>query len=170
MVERPEPEFDTDERSTLTQFLRYYRETMALKIDGLSDADARRTTCPPSDLSLLGLIRHLADVERTWTHRRFQHLDSPPLFYGDAHPTGDPDGDLHPGPEDTVVDAVTAWRTEIANTDKMIAAHSLADVSTFPDGQQFSIRWLLVHLIEEYARHAGHADLLRQATDGAVGD
>ncbi len=171
MADRIEPPRQADERATLVAFLDYHRATLLLKIEGVSDEAAREATVPPSDLSLLGLVRHLAEVERSWFRHRFAGDDVPPLFYGSSHATGDEDGDFHPGPDDTVAEALEAWRAEVAFANELIAAHSLDDISELPasDGHN-NLRWVLVHLIEEYARHNGHADLIRERIDGTTGE
>ena len=167
---RVEPAFRSDERTTLTEFLDYYRATLQVKIDGLTDEQAREAAVPPSDLTLLGLLRHMADVERSWFRRRFTgETDAGPIFYGPAHPTGDEDGDLHPSPDDTVADALAAWQAEIAQARIITAGAELDDLAQNAK-DEINLRWILVHMIEEYARHCGHADLLRERIDGSVGD
>ena len=172
MTERSEPQRIADERTTLVEFLDYYRATLAIKIDGLSDEQARTASVPPSDLNLLGLVRHMAEVERSWFRWRFAGGEVGPLYYGDAHPTGDEDGDLHPGPDDTVTEALATWQNEIAFARELTARTELYAVSAGHAGKRGpnNLRWVLVHLIEEYARHCGHADLLRETIDGAKGD
>lgn len=160
------------ERETLTQMLDWYRATVAGKLDGLTDDQARSAAVPPSDLSLLGLVRHLAEVERSWFRVRFAGLELPSLYCDDASPAGDPDGDLHPGPDDTVADALAAWAAEVVAARTITAGAALDQVAAAypPERGPFTLRWALVHLIEEYARHAGHADLLRERIDGVTGD
>jgi hypothetical protein len=158
-----------DERATLLRFLDYQRAVLARKAVGLTDEQARRAACPPSDLTILGLIRHMADVERGWAQRAMNGATTAPLFYGASHPDGDPDGDFHAPPDATLADALAAYWREIATADAIYAAASLDDVERRAQGM-YSLRWILVHLIEEHARHCGHADLLRQAIDGATGD
>lgn len=155
----------------LETFLAAYRDALAQKTSGLTDAQAREASCPPSDLNLLGLIRHMADVERGWAQRSFAGLDTPPIFYGPAHPDGDPDGDFHPPASATLADALVIYRREIEAADRIYSAAHLDDLccDQRTDRPQYSLRWVLVHLIEEYARHCGHADLIRQAVDGATG-
>lgn len=169
----PDPELQPtgDELSTLHSFLDYQRSILIRKAEGITDEQAR-TTIEPSDLSLLGLIRHMAEVERSWFRRRFSGLDAPPLYYGDY----DPDGDFHPGVDDTIAEALTALLDEIdfarsatAGVPADTLAASVPPTQRIP-GWQPNLRWILVHMIEEYARHCGHADLLRQRIDGAVGD
>lgn len=171
MTRRAELDRTAGEREMLTRMLDWYRATLLGKIDGLSDAQARERAVPPSDLNLLGLLRHLADVERSWFRIRFAGEDLPPLYYDEAHPTGDPDGDLHPGPEDTVAQARTTWETEVDAARAITAAAGLDDRARAPGPGRapFVLRWVLVHLIEEYARHVGHADLLRERIDGTTG-
>ncbi len=157
------------ERATLDAFLRYHRAVLARKAEGLTDDEARRTPCPPSDLSMLGLIRHMADVERVWAQRQFLGRPNEPIFYGDAHPDDDPDGDFHAPPTATLAEAFAAYWEQIAAADAVYAEAALDDVEQGGRAEH-SLRWILVHLIEEYARHCGHADLIRQAIDGATGD
>jgi uncharacterized damage-inducible protein DinB len=158
-----------DERTLLLAFLDYNRAVLARKAEGLTDEEARRKACPPSDMTLLGLIRHMADVERNWFQRSFLAADAPPIFYGAAHPDGDEDGDFHPPPDATLADALATFWREIEVSTRNTAAASLDDIER-RDRNTYSLRWILVHMIEEYARHCGHADLLRQAIDGATGD
>ncbi|MGE0879424.1 MAG: DinB family protein [Acidimicrobiia bacterium] len=158
------------ERETLMAFLDHYRTTLARKADGLTEEQARSATCPPSDLTILGLVRHLADVERDWAHRRFAgRADIEPLFHLSGHPDGDIDGDFHPPPEALLADAIDALRREIAAADVVYAAAELDAVERSP-AAKYSLRWILIHLVEEYCRHCGHADLIRQAIDGASAD
>lgn len=153
----------------LQGFLRYFRAVLARKAEGVTDEQARAAMCPPSDLTLLGLIRHMADVERIWAQWRFAGGANEPIFYGDAHPEGDPDGDFHPPDGATLVEAFDAYWTQIAAADEVYAAADL-DQMTRGGKHEYSLRWIYIHLIEEYARHCGHADLIRQAIDGAVDD
>jgi hypothetical protein len=158
-----------DERTTLMAFLDYQRAVLARKLEGLSDEQARMAACPPSDLTMLGLVRHMADVERSWFRRALFAEDAPPIFYGDAHPDGDEDGDFHAPPGATVAEALSTYWAEIDIANRNAAAASLDDVEQ-RERATYSLRWILVHMVEEYARHCGHADLLRQAIDGATGD
>jgi hypothetical protein len=162
-----------DERTTLLGFLDYQRRVLARKAEGLTDEQVRIAACPPSDMTLLGLIRHMADVERAWFQRGMRNDGSPPIYFGESHPDGDDDGDFHPPPDATIAEALATYWREIAAADQVIADEESLDtveLRSLPPRPQFSLRWILVHMIEEYARHCGHADLLRQAIDGAVGD
>jgi hypothetical protein len=173
----PDPELlaDADEAATLHSYLEYYRSVFIRKAEGLTD-EAVRLRVGTSDLTLLGLVRHMAEVERGWFRRRFMDIDCAFLYCGDAESGGDPDGDLHPTADDTMADALKALAIEIefaraATSGVPMGTLALADPpwNRIP-GWRPSLRWILVHLIEEYARHCGHADLLREAADGATGD
>lgn len=159
------------ERALLEGFLAYYRTVFVRKAEGLTDDEARRRPCPPSDLSILGLVRHMADVERIWAKWLFRGDDNVPLFYGAAHPDDDPDGDFHPPAGATLADAIAALQREVADADRIYAGASLDELVAVTDrDERNSLRWIYVHMIEEYARHVGHADLIRQAIDGVVDD
>jgi uncharacterized damage-inducible protein DinB len=153
--------FGGDERSVLLGYLAYHRAVLARKADGLSDEQARRAACPPSALTLLGLIRHMADVERFWFRRGLAE-EVPPIF--------EEDEEWQLPPEATLAAAVEMYWEEIAGADRNLAAASLDDVMPGDDDPQYTVRRTIVHMIEEYARHCGHADLLREAIDGATGD
>ena len=158
-----------DERTTLMAFLEYQRVVLARKAEGLTDEQARIAACPPSDLTLLGLVRHMADVERNWSQQSFMGAAGSPIYYGSAHPDGDEDGDFHPPPDATLAEALQTYWAEIEQANRIYAAASLDDIER-RDRASYSLRWILVHLVEEYARHCGHADLIRQAIDGSTGD
>jgi uncharacterized damage-inducible protein DinB len=158
-----------DERATLVEFLRYQRLTLELKCSGLDAEALARRSVEPSTLSLLGLIRHMAEVERTWFRRRLAGQDAPPRFRSDTDPDGDFDGAL--GDPQVVDEAWKAWRDEMAFTDRFVAeAPDLDVVGQDPGQRPISLREVLVHMVEEYARHNGHADLLRERIDGRVGE
>jgi len=158
-----------EERETLEYFLDFLRTVLLRKAEGITDEQARRATCPPSDLTILGLVRHLTEVERIWFRRTIAGEAAPPIYYGDAHPDGDRDGDFHAPPEATLAEGVAGLRREIESSRRALAAVSgLAQQGH--DDHRRNVRWILVHMIEEYARHCGHADLLRQAVDGVTDD
>jgi hypothetical protein len=149
-------------------FLRWQRETLELKCSGLRPADLARRSVEPSKLSLLGLVRHLADVERGWFRRVMAGQDARPHFYSAADPDGDFDG-AAPDPE-VVAEAWNVWRAEVAFADRFVAeAPDLDVVGNDRWRGPVSLRWVLAHMVEEYARHNGHADLLRERIDGRVG-
>jgi uncharacterized damage-inducible protein DinB len=157
-----------DERATLVEYLRCQRLTLELKCSGLDAADLARRAVEPSTLSLLGLVRHMAEVERSWFRRRLARQDAPPLFYSETDPDGDFDGAV-PDPE-VVAQAWAVWRNEVEFTDRFVAEAPDLDLTGEDPAQgPFSLREVLVHMVEEYARHNGHADLLRERIDGRVG-
>jgi uncharacterized damage-inducible protein DinB len=156
-----------DERATLTEFLRCQRLTLQLKCEGLDAGQLARRAVEPSTMSLLGLLRHSAEVERLWFRRRFAGLDVPKRYQTEA----DPDADFNGAVADLVVvgEAQAAWREEIAFAEQFTRDHDLGFVGRNRGGGPVSLRELLVHMIEAYARHNGHADLLRERIDGRVG-
>jgi len=158
-----------EEAVTLEGFLRWQRATLELKCAGLSPEQLARRAVPPSTLSLLGLVRHLADVERSWFRRGLAGENVPPIYVSIEEPDGDFDGAV--ADPAVVAQAWSAWRDEVEYADRFVAATpDLLSVSVDdPDRGPLSLRWVLVHMIEEYARHVGHADLLRQLIDGRVG-
>ena len=165
---RTDPPPRGDERTTLIAFLRWQRETLALKTGGLDAEDLARRAVPPSTMSLLGLIRHLADVERSWFRRVMAGQQAPAHFDSDDAPDGA--FDLAVAEPDVVTEAWRVWREEVAFADRFVAAAADLDVTgDDPRRGPVSLRWVLVHMVEEYARHNGHADLLREQIDGAVG-
>jgi hypothetical protein len=158
-----------DERTTLLRFLHHQRRFLVRKADDLTEEQARLASCPPSDLTILGLIRHAAEVERGWARRSVMGQDIGPIYSREAHPLGDVDGDFHPPPGATLVEALDTFRAEVAIADGIYAAVDL-DAIELRDRAFYTVRWVLVHLIEEYARHCGHADLIREAIDGRTGE
>lgn len=165
-TERPEPPRTADERTSLEGWLDFHRATLALKCEGLDDKQLREASAPPSELTLLGLVRHMAEVERSWFRRVFAHEATPPIWYSDQ----DPDGEFHIADGDTAESAFALWRDEITKAREAAAGHSLEEVVTRPDRGDYNLRWIYLHMIEEYARHNGHADLIRERIDGATGE
>ena len=156
------------ERATLLDYLRSYRLTMEMKCSGLDAAQLARRSVPPSTMSLLGLIRHMADVERNWFRRVMARTDAPPLYWSEDVPDGDWLGAV--ADPAVVDDAWQAWREEVAFAQKFVDdSPDLGIKGTNHDGSSVALRSVLVHMIEEYARHCGHADLLRERIDGRVG-
>ena len=156
-----------DERATLTEYLRYQRLTLQVKCEGLDAAQLATRSVEPSTMSLLGLLRHMAEVERSWFRRRFAGHDVPKRYQTEADPDGDFDGAV--ADPAVVAEAWAAWREEVGFADEFIRDHDLDFAGSDGDGEPVSLRELLVHMIEEYARHNGHADLLRERIDGRVG-
>lgn len=156
-----------DERATLTEYLRGQRLTLQLKCEGLDAAQLARRAVQPSTMSLLGLVRHMAEVERKWFRQRFADLDVPNRYQSDEEPDGDFDGAVA---DQAVVDeAWTAWHDEVGFAEQFTRVTDLDFVGKDGAGEPISLRELLVHMIEEYARHNGHADLLRERIDGRIG-
>ena len=153
------------ERELLRAYLEFHRETLALKCAGLSDDDLRRRTTP-SSLSLLSLVRHMAEVERAWFRRVLDGQDIPLVW--------SPDGDFqvaYDAAEAAPEEAFAAWQAEIAIARDIEAAAPSLDVTGVDrrSGDEYSLRRILNHLIQEYARHNGHADLIREGIDGVTG-
>jgi hypothetical protein len=154
------------ERELLVAFLAFQRATFRMKCDDLTAEQMRMRAVPPSTMSLLGLVRHLSEVERNWLRRGIAGEDAPPIYFSQDTPDGDFDNIDHAAPDE----AFATWQRECDAADAIIAAHSLDDVDVRPEEEGDSLRWVLVHLIEEYARHNGHADLLRERIDGTTGE
>jgi uncharacterized damage-inducible protein DinB len=153
-----------DERGTLLDYLRRYRLTLEMKCADLDAEQLARRSVPPSTMSLLGLVRHMAEVERHWFRRAMAGQDASKLYCSDL----DRDGDWNGAVADPAVvdEAWRAWRAEVAFAEQFVA--NTADLAT--RGRNAGpLRQVLVHMIEEYARHCGHADLLRERIDGRVG-
>jgi uncharacterized damage-inducible protein DinB len=156
------------ERATLVEYLRAYRLTLEMKCAGLDAEQLARRSVPPSTMSLLGLVRHLADVERNWFRRVMAGQDAPPFYWSDEVADADwADAVADPA---VVAEAWQHWRDEVAFAERYVAeADDLSTRGTMKDGTTIALREVIVHMIEEYARHAGHADLLRERVDGRVG-
>ena len=164
---RREPGLLLGERDMLEAWLEFHRATLLLKCEDLSDEERKRRPVDTSKLSLHGLIRHMADVERGWFRRTLlRDPDLPALFY-DL-----PSRDYH-RQFDELDDAnwerdLAAWKSECEQSRQAAASRQLDDTG-IRRGAEYSLRWIYVHMIEEYARHNGHADLIREMIDGAVG-
>ena len=154
-----------DERTTLEAMLDYHRATLAMKCEGLSDEQLRTATVPPSELTLLGLVRHMAEVESGWFRNVLGAEGAKPIYYSEE----DQDGEFHNLDTAGTAEAFATWREQIERAKELAAARSLDDTGT-RRGQAYSLRWIYVHMIEEYARHNGHADLIRERIDGATGE
>ncbi|WP_055696106.1 DinB family protein [Streptomyces prasinopilosus] len=167
-IQRHVPATDAADRAMLEGWLDYHRQTLAQKCEGLTDEQLRTASVPPSDLSLMGLVRHMADVERGWYRRVLAGEDAEPLHYDEA----DPDGDFHLTGTETWQEAYTTWQAEVDVARRNAAGFGLDDLARgrHRSGERFTLRWIHTHMIEEYARHNGHADLLRERLDGATGD
>jgi uncharacterized damage-inducible protein DinB len=171
---RPEPPITGDEIATLLGFLDYQRATLAWKCAGLDPAGLTKTV-GVSSMTLGGLLKHLAYVEDNWFSRSLHGRDkAAPWDLVDWK--ADPDWEWHSAAEDSPEQLQTLWQDAVARS-RALVAEALANSGleqparrTWPDGTAPSLRWILVHMIEEYARHNGHADLLREAVDGQTGE
>jgi uncharacterized damage-inducible protein DinB len=166
-IERAIPPLNDDERVTLEGWLDFHRTTLAQKCEGLDDEQAALASVPPSGLTLTGLVQHMAEVERNWFRRVLAGEQAPPIYDPQADPDG-PDGGFKLAEGAALGDALGVWRAEIARARELCGARPLTDTGRFM-GQDVSLRWIYVHMIEEYARHNGHADLIRERIDGQVG-
>ncbi|MGW6197135.1 DinB family protein [Kribbella sp. NPDC055110] len=163
-VERGVPDRVADERDALTQQLDFHRATLLRKLEGLDDEPLRRPMTA-SGLSLLGLVKHLAETEHGWFIRIYGGLPEPDLFPTD----NDPDADFRLGPDQTADVLVGQYLKTCERARAVVAAGGLDDVVTTPWGAEVNLRAVLVHMIQETARHNGHADIIREAIDGATG-
>lgn len=162
---RQEPAFVLGERQMLEAWLDFHRTTLLLKCEGLGDADRKRRPVPTSRLSLHGLVRHMAEVERNWFRRvLLRDSDIPPIWFDPAVE----DSELVPLDDADWAADLAAWQAECDAARDAAASFEL-DHTGLRRGSPYSLRWIYVHMIEEYARHAGHADLLRERVDGRVG-
>jgi uncharacterized damage-inducible protein DinB len=158
------------ERVAAEGLLDYHRATLLAKCAGLTGEQLATRAVPPSTMSLLGLVRHMTDVERVWFRRRVAGQEIGAVYWSDASPDGDFD-DLDPASAEA---DFAAYQAEVDAARAVLAARDYDDtfVSRHSDGTEetIDVRALVLHMIEEYARHNGHADLLRQSIDGAVGE
>ncbi len=157
-----------DERTMLVEYLRRYRLTLQIKCADLDAEQMARRSVPPSTMSLLGLVRHLTEVERDWFREHLAGLDSPSLYCTADDPQGDWNGAVS---DPAVVElAWQNWRNEVVFAERLIAeTPDLGTLGAAGGEDARPVRDVLVHMIEEYARHCGHADLLRERIDGRVG-
>ena len=162
---RTEPSFLLGERAMLEAWLEFHRTTLLLKCEGIDESGRKARPVPTSKLSLHGLVRHMAEVERNWFRRTLlKEPDAPSIWY-------DPeveDSELVPLDDADWEADLAAWQTECEHSRIAASAHELDDTG-LRRGKPCSLRWIYVHMIEEYARHNGHADLIRELVDGSVG-
>jgi uncharacterized damage-inducible protein DinB len=164
--ERPDPPSTGPEREMLRAFLDFHRATLAMKCEGLSDDQLREQSSPPSALSLLGLVRHMAEVERTW-FRRVINAEDLPLIWSK---TGDFQA-AYDASQGSREQAFRAWQGEVEHARRIEREASSLDVTGYQARweEEVSLRLVMLHMMHEYARHNGHADFLREAIDGTVG-
>ncbi len=161
---REEPPYVLPEREMLEQWLEFHRTTLLLKCEGVDDRQRKTRPIATSKLSLHGLVRHMAEVERGWFQRTLAQADARYIWYDPQ----DEDSELVPLDDADWHADLAAWEDECARSRATAADHALDDTG-LREGQPCSLRWIYVHMIEEYARHNGHADLIREMLDGAVG-
>jgi uncharacterized damage-inducible protein DinB len=171
---RPEPPPAADEVATLLGFLEYQRATFGWKCSGL-DAAGLQATVGASSMTLGGMMKHLALVEEGWFLRSLHGRDlGPPWNTIDWD--ADPDWEWRTAAEDTPEQLLALWQDAVGRArsavDEALADGGMSRLAqrTWPDGRSPSLRWIVCHMIEEYARHNGHADLLRERIDGATGE
>ena len=172
---RPEPPLAADETATLLGFLDFQRATLAWKVSGL-DAEGLGATVGPSSMTLGGMLKHLAYVEESW-FSQVLHRRDPQSPWDTVDWKADRDWDWHSATDDSPEELVALWRDTVERS-RSLVDEALADGGgldqlarrTWPDGRAPSLRWILVHMIEEYSRHNGHADLLRESVDGQTGE
>jgi uncharacterized damage-inducible protein DinB len=159
------PSFGT-EREMLRAFLDYHRATLAMKCEGLTDEELRKQSMQPSMLSLLGLVRHMAEVERTWFRRVFQDNDAPMVWSDKIDFQAAFDTSVS-----TRDQAFAAWKSEVENSRRIEREAESLDLAGYQPrwGEEVSLRMVMVHVLLEYGRHNGHADFLREGIDGTVG-
>jgi uncharacterized damage-inducible protein DinB len=167
---RTEPPRKAGERETLEAFLDYYRETVLWKVSGMSDQDLRKVIVP-SGWSPLGMVKHLAYVERNWFRVRLGGEEGLPVPWTDE----DPDADFRVEPEEATEDILAFYQNACGRSRSIAASISLDDLAVNwpadrPPEKRPTLRWILVHMIEETARHAGHLDVVRELIDGSTGD
>lgn len=154
------------EREMLRAFLDYHRATLAMKCDGLTDAELRKQSMPPSTLSLLALVRHMAEVERAWFRRVFEDHDAPMVWSDKIDFQAAYDASAS-----TRAEAFAAWEAEVETSRRIERAAGSLDLSGYQPRweEDVSLRLVMMHVLLEYARHNGHADFLREGVDGTVG-
>lgn len=154
------------ERETLRTFLDYQRATLAMKCEGLSDEELRRQSMPPSTLSLLGLVRHMAEVERAWFRRVFDDNDAPMVWSDEIDFQA-----AYDASKSTRAEGFSAWEAEVENSRRIEREAGSLDLTGHQPrwGEDVSLRMVMVHVLLEYGRHNGHADFLREGVDGTVG-
>jgi uncharacterized damage-inducible protein DinB len=171
---RPEPPFAADEQATLLGFLDYQRATLAWECEGLDAAHLRRTV-GVSTMTLGGILKHMAIVEDGWFSEML-HDRAPQPMWAAIDWDADPDWSWRTASDDTPDELRALWGDAVTTSrdlvDEALATGGLDQLAkkSFPDGRAPSLRWIVTHMIEEYARHNGHADLLRESVDGATGE
>ncbi|MEV7320453.1 DinB family protein [Streptomyces sp. NPDC093970] len=164
--ERTGPPAFGSEREMLRAFLDYHRATLAMKCEGLTDEELRQRSMPPSTLSLLGLVRHMAEVERAWFRRVFEDREAPMVWSDEIDFQAAYDASAS-----TRQEAFTAWEAEVAVSRRIEREAGSLDRAGYQPRweEEVSLRMVMIHVLLEYGRHNGHADFLREGVDGTVG-
>ena len=160
------PQNFAPERDMLRAFLDYQRATLAMKCDGLTTDELRERSMPPSGLSLLALVRHMAEVERAWFRRVFDDNDAPMVWSDEVDFQAAFDTSAS-----TAKEAFAAWESEVEHSRRIEQAAESLDVAGYQPrwDEEVPLRMVVIHVLLEYGRHNGHADLLREGIDGSVG-
>ncbi|GAB3655375.1 DinB family protein [Glycomyces tarimensis] len=164
-TERRRPTLLADERAMLESFLDFHRDTLLVKCSGLTEAQLKHPSAEPSALTLLGLVRHMTDVEYWWFCDNFDGQTDYPHYRSEKNYDACFDEAASADPDE----AFERYRAAVAAARDTAAPRHLDDTFTHPSGKTASLRWIYLHMIEEYARHNGHADLIRERIDGATG-
>jgi uncharacterized damage-inducible protein DinB len=160
-----DPEFISDERTALREWLTYQRESCIAKLDGLTDEQARWKPAPGAN-SMMGIVTHLGHAEHWWFHRCFANEEQSYPRWGDP---ADDDYDFKPPDGMTIEEAVALYRAEIERSNAVERAARSLDAVAAHERRKPNLRWIMVHMIEETARHAGHMDITRELIDGSTG-
>ncbi|MCH7229271.1 DinB family protein [Glycomyces sp. L485] len=164
-VERQRPVLLADERAMLESFLNFHRDTLLVKCSGLAEEQLKHPSAEPSNLTLLGLVRHMTDVEYWWFCDNLDGQSDYPRYIAED----DIDACFNEAASADPDEAFERYRVAVDAARTAVADRNLDDTFTHPSGQTASVRWIYLHMIEEYARHNGHADLIRERIDGATG-
>lgn len=166
-VIRLDPPPIASEKETLTGFLDWHRATILRKVYRVDEAKGQQPSMPPSTLNLIGLVKHLAVNELWWFQDRFAGIE----YHGPGD-DDDPTGDFYLAPGETLESVIAFYKDACEKSRRVVAAHAMDDLSVAigRSGSQFTLRWIILHMIEETARHNGHADLLREGIDGVTGE
>lgn len=169
-MDRPSRSRVADEKTSLSEFLDYLRATILWKIERLESEQAATRTVPTSEMTLAGIVKHLAVVEDYWFQNVFRGEDLPEPW-ASAPFAEDRDWEFHSALDDDLADTRDLYQTACERSRAVLAQTTIDGRSVgLRDGEAFSMRWIMLHMIEETARHAGHADLLREAIDGETGE
>ena len=165
-ADRPEPPTIADERAQLAGFLDFQRATIVWKASGLTDEQARRSLVPSKQLTIAGLVSHLTLVEEWW----YANVIGGAPDRWDEAIKADPDAEFRLGQRKPMATLIAEYQAQCDRSREILAKHELDEVVRLPSGTELTVRWVVIHMIEETARHAGHLDLLRELTDGLTGE